>query len=51
MPKLKKPGLYNWSTVKEEIRKLYLELTKGCYYIRANIEQLVNVQSEKEITV
>ncbi|EJC99144.1 uncharacterized protein FOMMEDRAFT_160710 [Fomitiporia mediterranea MF3/22] len=51
VPELKKKGVHNWSIVKEEIRKLYPELINGQRYTRANITQLVNVQSEKEMTV
>ncbi|EJC97454.1 uncharacterized protein FOMMEDRAFT_163276 [Fomitiporia mediterranea MF3/22] len=51
VPELKKKGACNWSIVKEEIRKLYLELIDGQCYTRANITQLVDVQSEKEMTV
>ena len=51
MPELKKSGVHNWSTMKREIRGLYLELTDEQYYTRHNIEQLVNTQSKKEMTV
>ncbi|EJD06240.1 uncharacterized protein FOMMEDRAFT_78142 [Fomitiporia mediterranea MF3/22] len=51
VPELKKKGARDWSIVKEEIRKLYPELIDGQRYTRANITRLVDVQSEKEMTV
>ncbi|EJD00060.1 uncharacterized protein FOMMEDRAFT_159666 [Fomitiporia mediterranea MF3/22] len=51
VPELKKKGACDWSIVKEEIRKLYPELINGQHYMRANIMQLVDVQSEKEMMV
>ena len=51
MPKLKKSGAHNWSTVKREIRDLYSELTDRQCYTRHNNEQLVDTQSKKEMTV
>ena len=37
--------------MKKEIRSLYLKLTNKQHYTRHNIEQLVNVQSKKEMTL
>ena len=51
MLKLKKFGAHNWSTVKREIRGLYLKLTDRKHYTRHDIKQLVDTQSKKEMTV
>ena len=51
VPELKKSEVCNQSIVKREIKGLYSELTDGQCYTRHNIEQLVNTQSKKEMTV